>query len=83
MKLRLETGHPVTKDVKEVASDRVRFVAEDGRTMFEVIGNKDGRSLEVRAVDTCKVDGILYAGTLEIVPKCGNVVIVRTEKYDR
>ena len=81
MKLQIETGHPLTKDVQAINADRVRFVAEDGRTMFEVTANDDGTSIEVRSVDTCRVNGILYDGTLELVPRCANVLTVRSPKY--
>lgn len=81
MKLQIQTGHELTNDVKPVNADRVRFVAEDGRTMFEVTANDDGTSIEVRSVDTCRVDGVLYNGTLELAPRCANVLTVRSPKY--
>lgn len=81
MPLKIETGHPVSGDVKPVEGNRIRFVAEDGQTMFEVTAGKDGRSIEVRAVDTCRVDGVLYNGIIEIHPLCGNSIEIRTQKY--
>ena len=81
MKLQIQTGHEVTNDVKPVNSDRVRFVAEDGRTMFEVKTNDDGTSIDVRSVDTCRINGVLYDGTLELAPRCANVVTIRSPKY--
>jgi hypothetical protein len=58
--MRIESGHLMMNDVAEVAGDSVRFVCDDGRTMFEVRIRKDGRSLEVRGVDTAIVNGVLY-----------------------
>jgi hypothetical protein len=81
MKLQIQTGHELTNDVKPVNSDRVRFVAEDGRTMFEVKTNDDGTSIDVRSVDTCRINGVLYDGTLELAPRCANVVTIRSPKY--
>ncbi len=81
--LRIESGHPVHGDVAPVLSDMVRFITEDGRAMFEVAVGMDGRSIEVRSVETTKVDGVIYDTTLEITPRATNLVIVRTERYDR
>jgi hypothetical protein len=81
MKLKIQTGHELTNNVKPVNSDRVRFVAEDGRTMFEVKTNDDGTSIDVRSVDTCRINGVLYDGTLELAPRCANVVTIRSPKY--
>lgn len=79
--MHIETGHPVTKDVEPVNGHAVRFIAEDGRCMFEVRCGKDGRSLEVSAIDTCKVDGRLYSSSLAICPNAANSVRVETKLY--
>ena len=81
MALHIESGHSVTADVKQVAGKSVRFVTDDGRTMFEVRAGDDGRSIEVRAVEVTKHDGVLYDGTLQIEPRGANGVNVRTAKY--
>lgn len=52
MKLRIESGHPMMTNVEAVSGSLVRFVTEDGRTMFEVSSGEDGRSIEVRALET-------------------------------
>lgn len=80
--MKIETGHSVSKDVQAVNSDRVRFVAEDGRTMFEVVACKDGRSIEVRGVEACRVSGVLYSDAIEVRPQASNMVTVRAREYD-
>ena len=82
MTLHIETGHPVTADVKQVDGRCVRFVSDDDRTMFEVIAGKDGRSLEVRAVEVTKVDGVIYAGRLVVYPAASNTVTIRVPRYE-
>lgn len=79
-KLKIETGH--IKDIIAVPGNAVRFVAEDGRTMFEVTCGKDGTSIEVRAVELCRVQGTLYDTHLCIEPKVTNSVVIRTRVYD-
>lgn len=80
--LRIESGCRIMGDVKPVDGDSVRFVTEDGRTMFEVGINKDGRSIEVRGVEVTKHEGELYDCWLSVSPRTANTVIIRTEKYD-
>lgn len=58
------------------------FVAADGRTMFEVRARKDGRSIEVRAVNNCKVNGRIYSTSLQVAPQVTNVIYVSTVPYD-
>jgi hypothetical protein len=62
--------------------DRVEFVANDGRVMFEVLASKDGRSIEVRGIETCMVGGVLYSSMLDVRPVVANVVEVRARPYD-
>lgn len=66
----------------DVGDDSVYFQNEDGRAMFEVRVGKDGRSIEVRGVETCKVGGVLYTEQLSIEPRSTNVVMVRTLPWD-
>jgi len=82
MSLHIETGHPVTADAKRLTEKTVRFVTEDGRTMFEVIACKDGRGIEVRAVDSTRVDGVMYAGLIDVRPSVANSITVRVRPYD-
>ena len=81
MGLKIESGHPVRADVQPVAGTRVRFVTDDGRTMFEVCVGRDGRSIELRAVDTTTHGDELYDIWLLVQPVSANTVLVRTAKY--
>lgn len=80
--LHIETGHPVTADAKRIEGTTVRFVTEDGRTMFEIRANNDGRSIEVSAVDTTKVGGLIYDGTLALRPRSANSITVGVSLYE-
>jgi hypothetical protein len=80
--LRMTTGHPVTKDVQPVDGNAIRFIAEDGRCMFEVLCGKDGRSLEVRGVELWRVDGHLYGSSIAIYPHASNSVRVEGVAYE-
>lgn len=82
MTLHIESGHPYMADVKNVAGNFVRIVTEDGRTMFEVTVGKDGRSIEIRGVECCKVDGAIYAEQLSIQPNSSNSVTIRPVLYE-
>ena len=82
MPLRIETGHPITKDVHVVPGKTVRFVAGDGRTMFEVSAMKDGKSLEVRAVENVRVEGVLFSTSLNVKPRFENCVLVTVDEYE-
>jgi len=80
--VKIETGHELLKNVAPVNSDTVRFVADDGRTIFEVSIGKDGRSLDVRAVDNCVIGGELYAARLVVAPHASNSASVRVPRYE-
>lgn len=80
--MKIESGHPIQNDVQAVGGNYVRFVAEDGRTMFEVTCGKDGHSIEVRGVNCCKVGGVLYSDTILIRPNAANSITVSTPEYD-
>ena len=81
MALKIQSGHPVTDDVQDVEGQFVRFMTEDGRAMFEVHAGKDGRSIEVRAIQATKVDGVIYDTILNICPKSSNAVDIFTQRY--
>lgn len=80
--MRIETRHGASGDIEIVRSNRVRFVAEDGLTMFEVVAGKDGRSIEVRGVDICKVGDQVYSNAIDIRPHVSNLVEIRVREYD-
>ena len=80
--MHIETGHALRGNIEKIESNSVRFVAEDGLTMFEVSVGDDGRSIEVRGVDSCKVDGVMYAGSIDVRPKVANCVDVCARRYD-
>ncbi len=82
MSLSIETGHPLTKDVQRIDGKSVRFVDKDGRTMFEVYCCADGRTIEVRGVESSKHAGVIYDNTLSILPKSGNVVHIQQIPFD-
>lgn len=81
MNLHIETGHPVMANVKQVESDQVRFVDEDGRCVFEVRILKGQAMIEVRAVDTHKVNGVIHDGLLCVTPRASNNIHLSTPPY--
>lgn len=66
---------------QELDTDRIKFIAEDGRQMFEVVIGKDGVSFEVRGTSTCKVNGELYCERLSVEPNSSNAITIRAKKY--
>ena len=78
-KLRLQTGHPVTADVKNIEGDRFRFVDAEDRTVFEVVC-EDGY-LEIRAVEFHTIGNSVHGGGITICPRAGNSVEVKTPFY--
>lgn len=66
--------------------DSVRFIAEDGREMFEemfeVRIGKDGHTLEIHAVSCCRVDGILYEDRFVILPTGAKSVEIKAQVYE-
>ena len=77
---RIEIGHCISNDVAVVPDDRVRFVAADGRTMFEVRPSGDS-GIEVRGIDTYRVGSVLYDHTLSVEPSATNTIFVRSLEY--
>jgi len=82
MGLKIASGHRITNDEEFHDFDTVRFVVDDGRTMFEVRAGKDGKSIEVRGVEVCFVDGTMYSEALVVYPNCSNSILVRVRRYD-
>lgn len=79
---RIETGHSITKDVQVVPGKRVRFVADDDRTMFEVEWNSDGKSISIRGVETSIHDGQILSERLDLRLNCANEVTVMARPYE-
>jgi hypothetical protein len=73
-KLHMETGHPVSADVAQVAGDQIRFVNQDGRCLFEIRIQDDQASIEVRAVDTHRAGNKINDNVLVIEPKSCNCI---------
>lgn len=69
-------------DVQTLSSKSVRFVTDDGRTMFEVNLGKDGTSIEVRGVDVTRVEGLLYNSSLAACPNASNSLTIRVLPFD-
>jgi hypothetical protein len=80
--MKIQTGMKLMSDVKPVDGNCVYFVADDDRVMFSVTIGKDGRSLEIRACDTCVVDGVTYDTRLLVAPNAGNSITVSTKRYE-
>lgn len=80
-RLTIHTSEGMLNDALVINARTVMFKAPDGRTMFEVTANKDGKSINVRAVDTCKIDGIVYGHSLIVKPEATNSIDVSTEVY--
>jgi hypothetical protein len=80
--VKMFTGHRLTKDEIEVPGREVRFVTEDGKEAFAVRIGSDGRSIEVRGVDTFWVEGVAYGSTLQVVPVVSNGVNIEARKYN-
>lgn len=66
----------------ETKEGRADFYAEDGRQMFEVCVGKDGRSLIIRGINTCKVGDKLYSAYLQVEPQAANSIAVRTREWE-
>lgn len=79
--MKIEIGNSFSKNIESINSDSVRFVAEDGRTMFEVKIGKDGKSIEILGIETCKVGGVLYSDCIDIRPRVGNCIEVLARRY--
>jgi hypothetical protein len=82
-RLAIFTGHSVTNDESSVEGYRVRFKTPDGRCMFEVKCADDGKSLEVSAVESCIVGGVLHDTRLMVSPRVSNVVHISTHEYEK
>jgi hypothetical protein len=81
MTLHIETGHPVTGDAVKIDARAVRFVTDDGRTMFEVLIGDDGKSLKVYAIEMTKHDGQIYENMLHVCPIAVNALTIGAVPY--
>jgi hypothetical protein len=79
--LHIETGHKITEDAQTIDANGVRFVTEDGRTIFEVDIGEDGKSIEVRGVDKTRVENVLYGSNLAACPNASNSLTIRVCRY--
>lgn len=79
--MKLSIGGSFGEPAQELDTDRVKFIAEDGQQMFEIVIGKDGHSFEVRGISTCKVNGELYSEHLSVEPNCSNCMVIRAKKY--
>lgn len=80
--MKIAIGGSFGEPNQDLDTERVRFVAPDGRDMFEVSVGKDGFSIEVRGIASTRVDGVLYREQFDIEPNCSNCVTIRAKKYD-
>ncbi len=80
--MKIISGSEFLKTATPVKGDEVRFIAEDGQEMFQVRIGDDGRSIEIRAVDCCKVGKILYSHRLTVSPNVANQNTVSVHPYD-
>jgi len=80
--MKMQTGMKLMKDVKPVDGQAIDFVTDDeGRLAFSVKIGEDGRSLEIRACDSFKVDDVLYDNQIIIEPQVSNSIVIRTRRY--
>lgn len=80
--MKIAIGGSFGEEYQDLTTDRVRFVAPDGRDMFEVKIGDDGISIEVRGITSTRIDGVLYREQFNIEPHCSNCVTIRAKKYD-
>ncbi len=74
---RIETGHDLLNNVEIVKGKSVRFVTDNGETMFEVSWNDDGKSIDVRGCSESWHGNKMYMPLLDLRLNCANVVNVR------
>ena len=67
--------------VQQLNTNRLTFVAEDGRTALEMWIGKDGCSLEIRGVSVTKIKGQLYDSRFSVHPVASNGVDIRLTPY--
>ena len=79
--VKIVTGSEHFGDKKSHEFDRVTFEAADGNSMFEVSIGPDGRSIEVRGIESCKVDKMLFSERLLIEPHMSNSITIRTKAW--
>jgi len=79
--MKLALGN-VLDGYKATEHTEASFVTDDGRGMFLVSIGDDGRSLEVRIPECCKVAGVLYSTQIIVMPQVSNSIRIEAERYD-
>lgn len=80
-KLTIKSAPVLRSEAIPIDSDRVVFVGEDDRVMFEVMALKDGSGITVRSVDACRVGGVIHDGLMLVKPDCANQITITTQPY--
>lgn len=80
-KLTLKSAPLLRMEATTIDGDRVIFVTEEDRVMFEVTALKDGSGITVRAVDACRVGDAIHTGLLVVKPDCANQITITTPPY--
>lgn len=78
--MKIQSGHPIMGDAKDVEGKFVRFIDDDGRCLFEV-HILDEHSLEIRGCETHKVGDQIHTEALSIETRYANSFYVRTLPY--
>jgi hypothetical protein len=73
--MKIQTGHSITADVRQVQGKEVTFADEEGRPLFSV-RIVDGITIEVRAIGVVKHKDTLYSECLSVMPRYANAVQV-------
>ena len=79
--MKMQTGHKVTANTKDIAGKGISFVDDDGRVLFEV-RMIDEKSIEVRGVETTKHHGKIYTEALIVMPRYANCIEVHRAIYE-
>lgn len=61
--------------------ERIDIMAEDRRPLYHLRLSGDGITLEISTGMVCKVGGVLYGDTLEIIPYATNLLKIRRPVY--
>lgn len=72
-----------TGEQREIDAREVRMMADDGHEAFAVRPGADGRSVEVRGIDTFFLKKVAYGSTLQAIPRATNVLVIEAREYDR
>ena len=81
--MKIRTGMRLMDDLVDVPGDRVVFVTDDGDEMFEVRIGKNGKSIDIRGIDDCRVNGEIYSCALDIKPHVSNSITIAVRPYEK